>query len=229
MVKAQTAKEKAEAINNFFASVYHEESDGVPVQNSVFSGTALSNINITREMVMNKLNLLNTGKPTGPDGLHPYFLYSLAGLLYTPLTILFKKSLSEGIVPSQWIEAYITAIHKKGIKNVVENYRPISITSVVCKIMESIIRDHLVEHMVSKYLFADSQHGFVPNRDCMSNLLLASEDWTQSIALGHSVDLIYTDFAMAFDSVSHKRLLVKLESAGIKGEVLTMDYIILDE
>ena len=91
------------------------------------------------------------------------------------------------MVLSQWIEDYITAIHEKGIKNVVENYRPISITSVVCKIMESIIRDHLVEHMVSSNLFADSQQGFVPNRDCMSNLLLILEDWTQAIALGYSV------------------------------------------
>ena len=109
---------------------------------------------------------------------------------------------------------------KKGIKNVVENYRPISITSVVFKIMKSIIRDHLVEHMVSNNLFADSQHGFVPNRDCISNLLLALEDWTQAIELGYSVHLIYTDYTKTFDSVSHKRLLVKLESTGIKGEVM---------
>ena len=86
--------------------------------------------------------------------------------------------------------------------------------------MESIIRDHLVEYLVSNNLFAESQHGFVPNRDCMSNLLLALEDWTQAIELGYIVDLIYTDFNKAFDSVSHKRLLVKLESVGIKGEVL---------
>ena len=179
-VKAQTAQEKAQALNNFFASGYQDEPDGVPVQNNVFSGTALSNINITREMVMNKLNSLNTGKLTGPDGLHPYFLYSLADLLCTPLTILFKKSLSEGMVPSGWIQAYITAIHTS-ITSVVENYRPIRITSIVCKIMESIIRDYLVEHMVSKNLFADSQYGFIPNRDCMSNLLLALEEWTQAI------------------------------------------------
>ena len=82
---------------------------------------------------------------------------------------------------------------------------------------ESIIRDHLVEHMVSKNLYSDSQHGFVPNRDCMSNLLLALEGWTQAIELGYSVDLMYTDFIKAFYSVSHKRLLVQLESAGIKG------------
>ena len=86
--------------------------------------------------------------------------------------------------------------------------------------MEGFIRDHLVEHMVTNNLFADSQHGFVPNRDCMSNLLLALDDWTQVIKLGYSVDLIYTDFAKAFDSVSHKRLLVKLESVGINGEAL---------
>ena len=92
-----------------------------------------------------------------------------------------------------------------------------------------IIRDHLVAHMVSKNLFADSQNGFVPNRDCMSNLLLALEEWTQAIELGNSIDLIYTDFTKAFDSVSHKRLLVKTRISRYKMRSTTMDYNILVE
>ena len=161
----------------------------------------MTSIIITREMVMEKLNSLNPGKSTGPDGWHPYFLYSLADILCIPLKNLFNKSLREGIVPSQWLEACITAIHKKGLKSAVGNYRPVSRTSVICKMMESIVRDHIVMHMSSNRLFADEQHGFVPNRECMTNLLLAIKEWTEAMESGYDIDIIYTYFAKAFDSV----------------------------
>ena len=74
--------------------------------------------------------------------------------------------------------------------------------------------------MVSNNYIAEEQHGFVPRRECMTNLLQAMDDWTKAIEFGHNIDLISTDFAKAFDSVPHKRLLVKLESIGIEGEVL---------
>ena len=217
--KAYHPREKADALNNFFGSVYKEELDNVPHVDD-YSGIPLASIIITHEMVMEKLNSLNPGKSTGPDGWHPYFLYSLADILCTPLTILFNTSLREGIVPPQWLEACITAIHKKGLKSVVGNYRPVSITSVICKMMESIVRDYIVMHMSSNRIFADEQHGFVPNRECMTNLLLAMEEWTEAMESGYDIDIIYTDFAKAFDSVPHKRLAVKLKSLGINGEVL---------
>lgn len=216
---APTPKEKANALNEYFGNVYQEESGEVPKINS-YHDNPVTTINISRDMVMEKLNSLNPAKSKGLDGWHPYFLYSLADILATPLTILYNKSLTEGILPPQWLEACITPIHKKGRKNVVANYRPVSITSVLCKMMESIIRDRIVEYMSSSNLFAKEQHGFVPNRDCMSNLLSAMEDWTEAVELGYDIDVIYTDFAKAFDSVPHKRLLAKLESIGIKGIVL---------
>ena len=74
--------------------------------------------------------------------------------------------------------------------------------------------------MTSNKLFADEQHGFVPKRDCMTNLLTAMEEWTAAIELGRDIDVIYTDFAKAFDSVPHKRLLIKLKSIGVENKVL---------
>ena len=176
---------------------------------------------------MNKLNAINPGKSTGLYGLHPYFLYSLADILCHPLKILFTKSLREGIVPSQWVEACIIVIYKKGLKNAVGNYRTVSITSVLGKMMESVIRDHIVSYMSANNLFANEQHGFVPNRDCMINLLSALENWTEAIESGFDIDVIYTDFAKAFDSEPHQRLLKKLESIGIVGEFLkwTMSFL----
>ena len=86
--------------------------------------------------------------------------------------------------------------------------------------MESIIRDKLVAHMLNANLFADEQNGFVQNRDCMTNLLLALEDWADALEFGYAIDVIYTDFAKAFDSIPHNRLLLKLKSLGIEGNVL---------
>ena len=85
--------------------------------------------------------------------------------------------------------------------------------------MESISRDHVVTYMSSNKLVPTAQHGFVPSRNCM-NLLLAMEKWAGALESGYAIDVIYTDFAKAFDSVPHKRLLVKLESIGVQGQVL---------
>ena len=138
---------------------------------------------------MDKLNAMNPGKSTGVDRLHPYFLCSLADILCTPLKILFNKSLREGVVPSQWLEACITAIHKKGLMSAVGNCHPVSITSVVCKMMESIIHDHIVAYMSSNNFFENKQHGFVPNRDCMTNLLSALEvGWSLNWQLPFNVE-----------------------------------------
>ena len=179
----------------------------------------LQSINITSEIVRTKLNKLNSNKSPGHDKWHPHFLKELAGAICLPLSILFNKSLKEGAHKS-WIVAVITAIYKKGVRSVPGNYRPISITSVVSKIMESIVRDEIVAHMMKHNLLTNDQHGFVPGRDCITQLLLCLEVWTNMIENGVAFDVIYTDFAKAFDSVAHERLLLKLENIGIKGDLL---------
>ena len=139
-----------------------ERLDNIPDDSSVYYGDYLDIFEITPEMVLKKLESLNPHKTPGPDGWHPFLLKQLAAQLALPLSILFQKSLREGIVPTEWLNACITAIHKKGDKSVPGNYRPISITSIICKIMESLVRDKLVEHMERNNLFSTFQHGFVP-------------------------------------------------------------------
>ena len=117
------------------------------------------------------------------------------------------------------MEATITAVHKEGPKDILGNYRPISLTSVIYKTLESLVRDELVKHMLQHELFAKNQHGFIPKRDCMTNLLSCIETWTRIIEEEESIDLIYTDFSKAFDSVPHQRLLQKIANIGIDGKV----------
>ena len=106
-------------------------------------------------MVSEKMQGLNPGKSPGPDGWHPFPLKKLCDMIKVPLAILFQKSLREGVVPSQWLEASVTAIHKKGLKNYFENYRAVSITSIICKLMEFIVREKVVCHMTKNNLFSD--------------------------------------------------------------------------
>ena len=174
-------------------------------------------MDITPEIVRVELGNLNPDKSPGYDLWHPYFLKELAGVIYKPLFILFKKSLKEG-AHSSWIKASITAVYKKGSKSEPRNYRPISMASVISKIMESIIRDAIVPHLMKNGILTDEKHGFVPGRDCITQLLLCMEEWTSMIE--EDFDIIYTDFSKAFDSVAHERLLRKLENVGLNGHLL---------
>ena len=94
------------------------------------------------------------------------------------------------------------------------NYRPVSLTSVICKQMEAIIKDHLIEYIAENEILTDYQHGFVPGRSCATQLLQCVDYWTDMLDQGHSVDTIYLDFAKAFDSVPHERLLEKAKGYG---------------
>ena len=143
--KFKTPKEKAEALNRFFVSVFTKEDvENIPEPPSYNVEELLTTINITPEIVLGKLKGLNPNKTPGHDQWHPYFLREIAEDICVPISILLNKSVKEGAHTS-WLKAVITAIYKKGMKSDPGNYRPVSMTSVISKIMESIIRDAIVE------------------------------------------------------------------------------------
>ncbi len=102
--------------------------------------------------------------------------------------------MQEGQVPQGWKEAHLNALHKKGSKSNPENYRPISLTSVCGKIMESLIRDSMGAYMLENGLFADQQHGFVLNRLYMTQLLCVMEDWNKWLDSSKCINTIFLDF-----------------------------------
>ena len=130
------------------------------------------------------------------------------------------KSFKDGEVPKQWREANVTPLFKKGCKPDPSNYRPVSLTSVCCKLMEGIIRDNLMDHLVINNLISPEQHGFVKNRACVTNLLECQDEVTSMLRDGKCVDVLYTDFSKAFDRVSHRKLAIKLYAYGIRGKML---------
>ena len=133
-----------------------------------------------------------------------------------PLAYVFNMSLQEGIVPLEWKEAnIIIPLFKKGSRNTSVNYRPLSLTLVICKLLESIIRDHIMDFLIKHKLINPSQHGFLKSKSCLTNLLCFFEEITKWVDEGSPVDILYLDFQKAFDKVPHQRLILKLKSHGI--------------
>ena len=165
---------------------------------------------ITVVMVVEALKNINVNKSCGPDNLHPRLLLELSEIIALPVTILFNATMKEGHLPNDWKMAFITGIFKKGSRHLPDNYRPISLTSILCKIMEKFIRDSVVIHLQEEGLLSTKQYGFISGRSTLTQLLYYLDECLKKIANGNVVDAIYFDFSKAFDTVPHRRLLGKL-------------------
>lgn len=175
-------------------------------------------INVSEEEVTKLLVKLDNSKSAGPDNLSPVFLTKCANTIATPLSLLFNISLTTCKFPSLWKSAFISPIHKKGQKQDVCNYRPISKLCVVAKIFERIIYNNVYQAIHNS--FSPSQHGFLKGRSTVSNLVVLNEYVTASMDAGKQVDVVYTDYSKCFDRIDHKLLLRKLQLIGIRGDLL---------
>ena len=219
---ATTDQDKANVLNTFFTSVFTDEVlDEIPVLPLQNFRSTLDTISFTPTTIEHFLAKLEPDKAAGPDEIPPRLLKEAAPNLATPLSDLFTASMHTGKIPQDWRDGIITPIHKKGPRTIPGNYRPISLTAVISKDMESIIRKHLLQHLLENKLINQNQHGFIPGRSCLTNLLRALDMWTSAIEEGHPLDIAYMDFQKAFDSVPHQRLISKLNSYGISGNLLT--------
>jgi hypothetical protein len=213
----------SDRLNNYFASVYTIDNGNIPQhvsQQHKISDHA--DAVFTPNIIQKKLLTLKPSSSSGPDGIHPSILKYCSAELSYPLSIIFNKSYQTGCLPTQWLQAEVTPIYKNsGSRLSVENYRPISLTSIPCKMFESILKDSMLSHVESNNLLHPNQHGFRPNRSTVTNLLETIHDWYLSLDNGLNVDAIFIDFKKAFDSISHEKLLYKLSSYGFSQLTLT--------
>ena len=144
----------------------------------------------------------------------------LATSVAHPLNTIFNVSLSTSQIPNAWRSAIVTPVFKSGLSSDPSNYRPISLTSPACKILESIINDSIIEYLLTNDLLSKQQYGFLNKRSTTIQLLDCITAWHQNLSSKHQTDVIYLDFAKAFDSVVHAKLLLRLENYGITGHVL---------
>ena len=173
--------------------------------------------------VIKLLKNLKSFAASGPDGIPTMLLKQTAEEIAPAVTLLFRASINQGKVPTQWKKAHIVPLFKKGSRSDAANYRPISLTSVLCKLCEHIIHCAVIQHLTDNNILSDAQHGFRKRRSCESQLICMLDDLTKGLDNKSQIDMVLLDYEKAFDKVSHRHLLKKVQHYGVSG--VTLEWI----
>ena len=193
--------------------------DPVEFFNENIPQAKLTDITITPKDIETAIKELRMNSSAGPDGVPAILLQKCSQSLAEPLGKLWRCSLDTGVIPQILKTANVCPIYKGGDRSLPKNYRPVALTSHLTKVFEKCARNKIVEHMETHHLFSDKQHGFRKGRSCLSKLL-AHHDWVlNNLAEGKNVDVVFLDFAKAFDKVDHGILLHKVKTLGITGKL----------
>ena len=194
-----SGEEMGRIMNNYFLGVFTQENTQVvPQSEQMYKGDEagrLTDVDLTKEIVMKEIDRLKKFKTPGLDEIYPRILKECKEIISEPLVNIFRKSVDSGEVPSLWRQANVTPIFKKGDRTLASNYRPVSLTSVVGKLLESIITKNIREHLDKHKLINDSQHGFCKGRSCLTNLLSFYRKAYEAVDNNDSYDIIYLDFS----------------------------------
>ena len=136
------------------------------------------------------------------------------------LTHIYKASLHQCKLSRDWKTALVSPIHKKSSRKSPANYRPISLTSIPCKILEHLIYSSVYSHLETNSILCDAQHGFRKKRSCETQIIITVNEIASRLNLGKQVDVLTLDFSKAFDKVPHEQLFHKLQYYGIQGSYL---------
>ena len=162
-------------LNMHFSSVFtRDDTSSLPVPETKFKGSEgemLGQLVVTPEVVASKINNMKENKSPGVDGISPKILKETVEQNSTPLAHVFNMSPQEGIVLLRMEGSKHYSLIQIGSRNKSVNYRPVSLTSVIFKLLETIIREHMMDFLVKHKLINPSQHGFLKPRSCLTNLL----------------------------------------------------------
>lgn len=210
----------ATVLNNYFTSVFTSNSDTIPQPEPTSSDT-FPDIVISPEGITSLIRNLKLPSSAGCDKINSKLLKNTAYFSSQILYLLFTQSLQSGCVPDDWKIAQIVPIFKAGIRSLVTNYRPISLTSIPSKLLEHILTSNLMSHLESISYFYPHQHGFRKHYSCQTQLAEFTHDLLQQMDNNLQVDAVLLDFSKAFDRVSHNHLLAELSSLNIPFTLLS--------
>ena len=220
--KTTSDKEISETLAEQYSSVFTDEDlNNIPeFPLKPLITNKLTSFTFNEKKVEKILQQLDPKKAPGLDQLHPRILKETAKVIAHPITLIFRKSQAAGILPTQWLMAAITPIFKKGNRSDPSNYRPVSLTCILCKIMEKLVVEQTIAHAKANLLLNPNQHGFTSGKSVTTNHLEVFNKWTEALMHDLPVDILFLDYSKAFDTVPHARLIKQVESFGITGEAL---------
>ena len=209
---------KAEILNSQFKSVSTPQSGNTFPQLPGTQFPKIKPLHIYENGVFMLLDRIDVSKSSGPDKLPGRLLQGLAKEI-TPV-VHFTQSLCTGELPTEWTQANVAPIFKKGGKLQAVNYRPVSLTCITCKLFEHILCKHILAHLEDHKILTDLQHGFRSGRSCETQLVTTFQDLAQMHnKKGSQIDIAVLDFSKAFDMVPHDGLLCKLKHYGIDDKI----------
>ena len=212
-----TSLEKANMCNTQFHSAFSkEDTTSIPTPRGD-PLPPMPNITISENGVLKLLKNIKPNKATGPDELPAKVLRDCAHELAPAIASFFQQSLDEGRVPDDWKQQRVHPIFKKGSRSDPGNYRPVALTSILCKTLEHIISSNINDHLERHSWLACFQHGFRKFQSCESQLLITTTDIFNTMESRGITDAVVLDFSKAFDKVPHERLMKKLAHCGIHG------------
>ena len=214
--------EKSNLFNNSFVSnAYINDQNHVFPNKPPFPDDPLTNVETSEWEVLNILNSLDPNKATGPDDIGNGLLRITAFGIHKSVCRLFNLSFSLGKFPSNWKLANVVPIYKKGDTHDTSNYRPVSLLCGLSKVAEQVVAKRLRAHLERYNILNPMQSGFRPGHSTQTQLAALLHDITAAIDSGKKVRACFLDISKAFDRVSHKGLLIILESIGVSSTILS--------
>lgn len=216
---SSSSLEKAETLSQQYQSVFTADNGQLPPFQKRTEKCISIKFLFSEYEIFKALDTLKPSCSLCPDGLPAFFFKQLSHELTAPLFNIFQCSVDTARIPSAWKEALISPIPKKGSSSKPSDYRPISLTCVCCRILEKFFKERIIEFLRLNGLLCNNQHGFLPSLSVTTCLLNALNKWTKLIDEGAAIEVLYLDFAKAFDSVPISKLLHKLRAYGFVGPI----------